>query len=568
MKSNQRTTKNLIFYSFLAFVTFVVITGMDKSSVDAIDSICIDYHRLDKIITINCEDIHLSDIEKELSSRSVLSQYSVKEWHLKADILIDKEGALIIDPYDTKTLKIETPYGITSYGNLIIDHVKITSWDSQLHDFAATDGIKPRPYITQRDKATGNLNIVNSEIAYLGYDQTHKQGISYYAGDGSAIKNNDVHDMWYGFYSKKVDSLTIENNTIHDNKIYGIYVHTDSQDFTIKNNAIYNISNGIGIASSHAENILIEKNQISTSKKAGIVLSNTNNSVVKDNVSFNQVLGISLSDSSNNSILNNTIFDADYAIELKVEDPSEGETQNNKIILNTISSIAEIPIFIDELSALNSILQNTFDVSKEDAVIIHPLSGFENRVLNNYFISESKIITESEVIETPKIEEKNEIEKNILKVDQVVNLSNQNTIEDNVIESFMYDGEQKTNNNLVELKKTESDFSADKITTKCIFFEKSTIIEFTNKGKVEINSLRIWLDNDYDFESFKTENGWVGKKTPEEVISFISNVPIRQGESVKFGIKTNESNPEINWQVLDKKGEQIEIGKSFAMNLL
>jgi len=563
MNPNQRIIKNFAFYSFLICVTFVAITEMDKSSVEAIDPICIEYHRLDKIITVSCDEIRLSDIEKKIRS-SALSQYSVKEWLLKADLVINKKGTLIIDPYDTKTLKIVSPYGIKSYGNLIIDSVKITSWDSKLRDYAVTDGIKPRPYITQESKATGIMDITNSELAYLGYDQTHKRGISYYAGDGSVFNNNNVHDMWIGFYSKHVDSLRIENNTIHDNKKYGIYAHTDSRDFTIRNNTIYNISDGIGIGSSNGENILIEKNKVSTSKKGIVLKSNTNNSIVKDNFSFNQTLGISISDSSNNSILNNTVFNVDYGIELEVKDPDEGITQNNKIILNTITNITKVPIFINELSALNSILQNTFDVSKEAAVIIDPLAGFGNRVLNNYFISEPKIISEPEIIEAPKIEEKNEPEKNILKVDQVDDLKNQDETEGEVVESFTSEDEQNATNNPVESKKTESDFSVEEIMVKSIFYEKSTIIEFTNEGKEDVNSISIWLGSDYTFESFKTEMGWLGEKTPQGVIIFTSSEPIKPGESVKFGVKTNESNPGINWKALDKKGEQMGVGKSIA----
>ena len=107
-------------------------------------------------------------------------------------------------------------------------------------------------------------------------------------------------------------------------------------------------------------------------------------------------------------------------------------------------------------------------------------------------------------------------------------------------------------------------YAADEIIVNSIAFEKSTIIEFTNDGDEEINSFRMWLGSDYSFESFKTENGWVGEKTPQGVIIFTSNESIQSGESVKFGVKTNESRPGVNWKALDKKGEQIEIGKSVA----
>ncbi len=107
-------------------------------------------------------------------------------------------------------------------------------------------------------------------------------------------------------------------------------------------------------------------------------------------------------------------------------------------------------------------------------------------------------------------------------------------------------------------------YAEDEIGVKSFAFEKGTIIEFTNEGKEEVYSFRIWLGSDYNFESFKTEKGWLGEKTPVGVIIFTSAESIKQGESVKFGVKTNESKPGINWKALDKNGEQIEIGKTIA----
>jgi hypothetical protein len=110
-------------------------------------------------------------------------------------------------------------------------------------------------------------------------------------------------------------------------------------------------------------------------------------------------------------------------------------------------------------------------------------------------------------------------------------------------------------------------YAVDEVIVKSIAFEKSTIIEITNEGNEEVDSFRIWLSSDYNFESFKTENGWIGERTPQGVIIFTTTEPVKKGESVKFGVKTNESKPGINWKALDKKSEQIEIGKSIAKDL-
>jgi len=107
-------------------------------------------------------------------------------------------------------------------------------------------------------------------------------------------------------------------------------------------------------------------------------------------------------------------------------------------------------------------------------------------------------------------------------------------------------------------------YAEGQVSAKSTSFEKSTIIEFTNEGTKEIHSFRIWLGSGFDFESFKSESGWTGEKTPQGVIIFTTQDPVISGESVKFGVKTNESKPGINWKALDSKGGQIEIGKSLS----
>ena len=62
----------------------------------------------------------------------------------------------------------------------------------------------PRPYIKVEWGATGTADITNSEISYLGYEGglgAGFTGLSYPGGDGSIIRGNNIHYMWFGFYS-------------------------------------------------------------------------------------------------------------------------------------------------------------------------------------------------------------------------------------------------------------------------------------------------------------------------------------------------------------------------------
>jgi len=112
-----------------------------------------------------------------------------------------------------------------------------------------------------------------------------------------------------------------------------------------------------------------------------------------------------------------------------------------------------------------------------------------------------------------------------------------------------------------------SNVYADEVSVKSFAFEETTIIEITNDSDELVNSFRIWLGSDFSFKSFKTEEGWVGEKTPQGVIIFTSSETIKPGESVKFGVKTDKAKPGINWKALDKGDNQISIGKALPGEL-
>jgi len=90
-------------------------------------------------------------------------------------------------------------------------------------------------------------------------------------------------------------------------------------------------------------------------------------------------------------------------------------------------------------------------------------------------------------------------------------------------------------------------------------FEDSTILELKNSrvSTENIDSVRIWLGGDNEFKSFKTEQGWLGKKQLNGVIEFTSQSQVKPGDSVKFGVKTMLTNPVINWKALDSDGNVI-----------
>jgi len=111
---------------------------------------------------------------------------------------------------------------------------------------------------------------------------------------------------------------------------------------------------------------------------------------------------------------------------------------------------------------------------------------------------------------------------------------------------------------LIIISATDNVF-AEEIVVKSTSFEDSTILELSNNrgNDVNVNTVRIWLSEDNEFKTFKTEQGWTGRNTPQGVIIFTAQNELNPGESVKFGIKTILENPVINWKAVDLEGNVI-----------
>ena len=207
-------------------------------------------------------------------------------WLLKSNLVIDSNSSFAINSSDTKWLKIysdgKQAHSIRIYGNMVIDSVKITSWEPEENDYFHTiknDSSDRRAFISIMGDDTGTTNITNSELAFLGYNSSHEaehtpsNGLSYYGGHGSKIRNNNIHNNNFGFYSAYVGGLLIENNRIHHNTYYGMDPHSGTHDMTIRNNSVYDNGKMGIICSQRCRNITIEHNEVYNNRGSGISLS-------------------------------------------------------------------------------------------------------------------------------------------------------------------------------------------------------------------------------------------------------------------------------------------------------
>ena len=101
------------------------------------------------------------------------------------------------------------------------------------------------------------------------------------------------------------------------------------------------------------------------------------------------------------------------------------------------------------------------------------------------------------------------------------------------------------------------------VSVNAISYENTIIIEFENESASKIKTVRVWLGGDNSFKSFKTEPGWGGGKYSDgKLIIFTSINMLKQGESVKFGLTTNEKVNAVNWKVLDQNENEIDTRKT------
>ena len=247
-----------------SFIIGKVQAQKAESETEQEEAKCISYNKSKKLISITCKHADFANISKQINDPNILkpettitttntSYNNEKVWLLYAGLKVEKNALLDINSNDVTWLKIiptmKSPNAIEVDGSLKVDSVKITSWNSQTNDYVYFSNVAKydelqykkelRPYIKVNSGATGPTIIQNSELAYLGYSCSGCGGVTFNGGENSILKNNDIHHIYKGFYSKEMGYMLIEGNRVYGNERYGIDPHTGTHHMTIKNNTVY-----------------------------------------------------------------------------------------------------------------------------------------------------------------------------------------------------------------------------------------------------------------------------------------------------------------------------------------
>jgi parallel beta-helix repeat protein len=308
---------------------------------------CINYQAAENTITIDCDHASFGDVIRTIHDPSILEKLEQDgEYLLKANLRV-ADGVtfeMTSDEDGLQYLKIAGANGIIVHGKILIDGVKITSWNASSNDVIQQDrnGTIHRGYV--QFAASEGSQIINSEFAYLGDVQPGRRGFDLLGeGDGEpshdiAIRNSKFHDMWFAFYSNGAYNIVVDGNEYYNNIKYALDPHTVTHDMNITNNYLHHNPIGV-ICSDGCFNILIEGNVIDHNTDYGIFFSrNTHDSIARNNQIYNVSTGIMVSESPNNQIYNNTIEEAtSQGIRLfNPILPDDGFTEGNLVYNNTI----------------------------------------------------------------------------------------------------------------------------------------------------------------------------------------------------------------------------------------
>ena len=343
--------KNSIIADATAIIFLFLLTGLTPYyypqytpfTAEAGELACIEYDAGENTIFINC-DASFSDVVQIINDPGILENLGNSEFILNANLEVADNVAFAMSSNDDglQYLKLAGENGIIVYGQILIDGLRITSWDIAEEDVIQQDinGAVRRGYV--QFAGSEGSQIINSELGYLGYQDFGRRGFDLFGGDEGShdlvIRGSEFHHMWFAFYSTGAYNITIDGNEYHNNIKYALDPHTGTHDMTITNNWVHHNPLGI-ICSLDCYNILIERNIVEHNINYGIFLSrNMHDSIVRNNYVYNSSTGITVAESPNNQIYNNRIEGATLR-GIRLFNPviaDDGLTVNNFVYNNTI----------------------------------------------------------------------------------------------------------------------------------------------------------------------------------------------------------------------------------------
>ena len=345
-------------------------------------------------VTGRGKEITLKDILAN-GGRGYLEEVSPKIWLAKATIFLSDGVTLRLNKDEVEWLKLESgTKGFTMLrsvdSDIIIDGVKITSWDTDKNDYDKNlnDG---RSFVMVKDNS--RMDIYSSELSYLGYPTglditASPYGVSWKLSrvklkkvllTGEVI-NSKFHHNYFGAYTFGATGMAWRGNEFYENVRYGLDPHDDSNGFIIENNiARNNGSHGI-IFSKRCMYNIVRNNIVYDNRLHGIMLHEQSDfNLVEDNTVTGNASGVVLYNSDNSIIQGNTIKDNRHGVR------ANASSENNIVQGNTITGSKLYGIYFYDNASNNLILNNTFERNNVGIYI----KSNSNNITKNLLINNS-----------------------------------------------------------------------------------------------------------------------------------------------------------------------------------
>lgn len=318
-------------------------------------------------------------------------------WYLGSNLQLQGGATLVLDGTsrggDVDELRLRSDGSvyvelIAMWGNLFIRGTKVTSWD---HDGPSTNPERPRAFIRAVSYLDGDtpresrMDVIDSEIAYLGHYAGESYGLVWKVrgtqpglydlvdvyGD---VVNSKIHHNYFGFYSYGAYGMNIVGNEVHDNVMYGIDPHDDSDALLVAENEIWNNGNHGFICSMRCDGLIVRDNFSHHNGLAGYMFHrNVTDSVFERNVAEdNGDAGFAIMDSHENVIRDNVARRNKYGLRFSVG-ASDNLAEGNELVDNGLYGIymyegTDPPTINDGRPARNVLQGNRVTNSGEYAV--------------------------------------------------------------------------------------------------------------------------------------------------------------------------------------------------------
>lgn len=405
--------------------------------------------------------VTLTDIYRALRDDRLLERTAPFEWELKVNLRIfeavrlELQGEKAGGDVDWLKMKSDTSGFVSlesSNGQIIIRATRITSWDRRRGTFD-TDFEDGRAFISAKNRSSlytdNRMDVVDSEIAYLGHDEETAYGISWKViaeagapnpgilgrGMTGIITGSKFHHNYIGVYVYGVGDMPVKNNEFYDNYSYGFDAHTYTRGVVVESNYSHdNGTHGIIFAELCADNSIL-RNRAINNRGHGIMLHElSTNNVVLDNEVTDNNDGVAIFESSNNTIARNIIRNNTTGVRIYGR---KAPSTHNVFERNEISGSATFGVFMYDASANNTFRDNRIHSNASSGVYLK--GSNENQFIRNN-ISHNAYGVSLDSADAEQLSRGNHFRDNIIENNRSAGIYSHPLPEDNVIQGNRFSG--------------------------------------------------------------------------------------------------------------------------------